>query len=80
MKKSATENQKNLSNMTPAANDANLGLLLAELIAAHNALLAKHNALCAKLDLDASVTDTDYASLTGSTDTVGDLGSRSPLV
>jgi hypothetical protein len=56
-----------------------VGDVLADLIAAHNALATKYNALLAKLDADAGVTDTNYVAnvgVTGGTLKVTDLESR----
>ena len=52
--------QTELNKMNPVAAHAKLGDLLVDLI-------TKHNILCAKLDLDAGVTDVNYASLAGLT-------------
>lgn len=69
--------QAQLNKLAPAAADAKLGDVLADLISELNALKTKHNALVAKLDLDAGVTDTNYTSLTGVTSTsIKDLESR----
>lgn len=57
--------QSNVNRMNPAAKKAGLGDAVADLIAQVNALTTGHNALAAKLDLDAGVTDTNYAALTG---------------
>lgn len=57
--------QSELNRSNPAAADAKLGDVLADLI-------AKHNALLAKLDQDAGVTDTNYTA----TLAVKDLESR----
>ncbi len=53
--------QAQLNRMNPAAADAKLGDVLADLI-------AKHNALLAKLDADVGVTDTNYTALHKVTD------------
>lgn len=50
--------QDELNRMAPAAAHAKLGDILNDLITAHNALAAK-------LDLDATVTDTNYVAITG---------------
>lgn len=52
-----------LDRSMPAADQANLGLNLAELQTKHNALVAQYNALLAKLDADAGITDVNYATL-----------------
>lgn len=49
----------------PANKQAALGDVVADLIAANNALATKFNAVLAKLDADAGVTDTNYAALQG---------------
>lgn len=69
--------QQYLNNMSPAANRAKLGNVLADLVAAHNDLRAKYVALLGKLDLDAGVTDINYTSLESPTlPAVVDLESR----
>lgn len=71
--------QKQLNRCMPAAADAKLGDVLADLITAHNALAVKHNSVCTKLDADAGVTDTNYSALhavSGTTLAVTDLESR----
>lgn len=57
--------QKSLNGAMPANAAAKLGDIIFDLIDANNALATKYNALVAKLDLDAGVTDTNYAALTG---------------
>lgn len=53
-----------LNRCMPAAKYVRLGDLLDHLIINVNALQASHLLMSAKLDLDAGVTDTNYASLT----------------
>lgn len=67
----------NLNNMCPAAKNCNLGTWLNTIVTLANELKSNiatvrtmanelkvdHNALLAKLDLDAGVTDTNYAAL-----------------
>jgi hypothetical protein len=48
-------------------DQAALIAVLTNLVAAVNALIADHNTLRAKLNLDAGVTDTNYAASTAST-------------
>lgn len=48
-------------------NQGDLVAVLTNLTAAVNALIADHNTLIAKLNLDAGVTDTNYAASTAST-------------
>jgi hypothetical protein len=48
--------QAKLNNVSPGAADVGLGNIINDLIVAHNALVAK-------LNLDAGVTDTNYASV-----------------
>lgn len=67
-------NQYKLNKTTPAAARAKLGDAMADLIARINAmstqlalLTTKYNAALAKLDLDATVTDVNYASTSGAT-------------
>ena len=64
--------QEKLNKLTPAAQKAGMGDVLAELITETNrletqvaALTSKFNAVLAKLDADAGVTDTNYTSLQG---------------
>ena len=59
------DRQKALNGAMPANNQAALGDVIADLIAANNALATKFNAVLAKLDADAGVTDTNYAALQG---------------
>lgn len=63
------QRQTNVNRMTPAAKKAGLGDAVAELIDQVNKLTVGHNAMAAKLDLDAGVTDTNFAALTGVTAT-----------
>jgi hypothetical protein len=67
--KSAAVKQDQLNRAMPAARDAALGDVVADLIATANALRAdltemrtRINAVLAKLDADAGVTDTNYAA------------------
>lgn len=53
--------QQKLNRMTPAATEAGLGDILNDLITAVNLGISDHNTLIAKLNLDAGVTDTNYA-------------------
>lgn len=48
-------------------NQTDLILLLQDMKAAINALITDHNTLRAKLNLDAGVTDTNYAASTATT-------------
>ena len=48
-------------------NQGDLVALLTNMAASINALIANHNTLVAKLNLDAGVTDTNYATSTAST-------------
>lgn len=59
-----------LNRMNPAASYAQLGTSFDDVIKAFNALAAKHNALLAKLDLDAGVTDTNYAAAIGTSSAI----------
>lgn len=81
--------QSQLNRDSPAALDARLGDVLAELITENNrleaqvaALTTKFNAVLTKLDADAGVTDTNYSSLQAATAftavTTKDLESRYP--
>ena len=72
------ENKQDILNRSmPAAYKVKLGSTLDELIAAHNDLATKYNATLAKLDLDGTVTDTNYAALGAVTSTaLKDLNSR----
>lgn len=61
--------QSKLNTMSPAAADAKLGNVVADLIARVNAadaqvaaLTTKFNAVLTKLDADAGVTDTNYSA------------------
>ena len=77
-KKTDAQHVKDLNRLSPAAADADLGQVLADLIAAHNDLRAKYVALLAKLDADAGVTDTNYAAtISPAVAAVGSLSSRS---
>lgn len=69
--------QQFLNKMSPAANRAKLGDVLADLVAAHNDLRTKYIALLTKLDNDAGVTDINYTSLESPTlPAVVDIESR----
>ena len=59
------DRQKALNGAMPANNQAKLGDVVADLIAANNSLATKFNAVLAKLDADAGVTDVNYTSLQG---------------
>lgn len=70
MPKSDAQHITDIGRINPAARSAQLGQVVADLIATVNALsvdnaamLVKHNALLGKLDADAGVTDTNYAAL-----------------
>lgn len=65
-----------LNNAMPANKQAALGDVVADLIAANNALATKFNAVLAKLDADAGVTDTNYTALQGGAVQVTSLESR----
>ncbi len=60
----ATTVQDVLNRALPAAKYARLGDLLAHLITNVNAMQVSYLALTAKMDLDAGITDANYASLT----------------
>ncbi len=53
-----------LNRCMPVAKYVRLGDLLDHLVTNVNALQVSHLALTAKMDLDAGITDTNYASLT----------------
>lgn len=55
-----------INKSSPAAAEVSLGTMLEEAVAALNALRADHNTLIAKLNLDAGVTDVNYAASTAS--------------
>jgi len=55
--------QNELNRASPAAADAKLGDVLADLLARVNVLTSALNIVTAKLDLDAGVTDTNYGVL-----------------
>ena len=59
------DRQKALNGAMPANKQAMLGDIVADLIAANNALATKFNAVLAKLDADTGVTDTNYVALQG---------------
>lgn len=68
--KTAAVKKDQLNRMAPAARDAQLGSVVADLIAQNNALRADlaalrtaYNAALAKLDADNGVTDTNYVAL-----------------
>lgn len=56
--------QEKINKSSPAMSKAKMGDVIAELITQVNALTVASNARGAKLDLDAGVTDTNYAALT----------------
>lgn len=64
--------------VTPSATSAADGSLVGELVAIVNSLSTKINALTAKLDLDAGVTDVNYASTIGTADTLSYRGINTP--
>lgn len=68
--------QATLNRADPASSQAKLGDVIADLIAANNALATKFNAVCAKLDADGGVTDTNYVALQGGAVQVVSLESR----
>jgi hypothetical protein len=72
--------QSSLNRCNPAAADAKLGDVLAELIAQVNRNTASIVGIAAKLDADAGVTDTNYTALwvtaPGQNVTLKDLESR----
>jgi hypothetical protein len=69
--------QSELNRSTPAASDAKLGDVLADLIKQVNLNTAAILVIAQKLDADAGVTDTNYTSLSGAAaNTVKDLESR----
>lgn len=70
------DRQTALNKSLPAADQAKLGDILADLISAYNTLATKHNAVCAKLDLDAGVTDTNYVALQGGAALVTTIDNR----
>jgi hypothetical protein len=55
--------QEKVNKSMPALSKAKLGDVIAELTAQVNVLTAAHNVLVAKLNLDAGVTDTNYAAV-----------------
>lgn len=59
--------QEKVNKMAPAASKAKLGDTVAELVDQVNALTAAYNTLVAKLNLDAGVTDTNYAAVAATT-------------
>lgn len=59
--------QDKINRMAPAASKAKLGDTVAELVDQVNALTAANAVLVAKLNLDAGVTDTNYAAVTQTT-------------
>jgi len=65
--------QDKLNRIAPGAAEVGLGDIINDLITAHNTLVTSYNALVAKLNLDAGVTDTNYAV---STATVAALSTR----
>lgn len=55
-----------MANKTSSKDNAGLpGGALRDVILQHNLFVAKFEALLAKMDLDAGITDTNYASLLG---------------
>lgn len=65
-----------LNRLAPATSKAKLGDVVADLIAAYNALATKYNALAAKLDADTGVAGTDYVSLHGGATQVTTIDNR----
>lgn len=55
--------QEKVNKSSPAMNKAKVGDVVAELVAQVNILTAAHNVLVAKLNLDAGVTDVNYATV-----------------
>lgn len=68
--------QDKLNRCMPIADDVKLGDMLQGMITAYNGLETKYNALLAKLDLDAGVTDTNYAATLASDDAQADVNDR----
>lgn len=69
------DRQKALNNAMPANADAKLGDVVADLIAANNALATKFNALLAKLDANHGVA-VDHVSTLGGAAQVVTLNNR----
>ena len=57
-----------LNRAMPVNADLQLGTAINEIIAAYNDLRARYVALLAKMDLDAGITDTDYAATVAPTE------------
>lgn len=55
--------QDRVNRMNPAANKAKVGDTVAELVDQVNILTAAYNTLVAKMNLDAGITDTNYAAV-----------------
>lgn len=55
--------QEKVNKASPALSKAKLGDVVADLTARVNVLTAAYNVLVAKLNLDAGVTDTNYATV-----------------
>lgn len=73
------DHQDRLNRCLPAANSAQLGNILNDLITQVNALTVKFNALLAKLDADAAnsaLNDTNYASTLASGVSIKTLANR----
>lgn len=70
------DRQKALNGAMPANKQAMLGDIIADLIAANNALATKLNGVVAKLDADAGVTDTNYTALWGGAAQVTTIDNR----
>lgn len=70
---------RGLDHMNPAANQAQLGSTLQDVIAAFNDLRAKYVALLAKLDTASVASGTNAAQCSPTVSALVALGSRTPI-